>query len=107
MTGRGGESKSDEILKEEVAVETTKNLNRKTKEEQRKELLAKLIKNYNTLMKRSAKTSDDVEDELEKLSKNLNKREAHSSNVSKETERAIKGFNIEVSGKKKRSSRPK
>eukprot|EP00795_Rhopilema_esculentum_P003743 gene3742-15018_t len=106
-SSHSGESKSDEIVKEDVAVETTTKLKRKTKEEQRKELLAKLIKHYNSLMKRSAKPSDDVEDELEKLSKNLNKREAHTSNVSKETERAIRGFDIEVSGKKKRSSHPK
>ena len=103
IVGKDSESKKSVIV-EDVAVESKRNVHAKksTKSDRERELIEKLLKSMN---KREAKKDNDVENELESLANAVDKRSKSGSEdkVSKETAEAIKGFDVELSGKKRRS----
>eukprot|EP00112_Aurelia_sp_Birch-Aquarium-sp1_P019424 Seg48.15 transcript_id=Seg48.15/GoldUCD/mRNA.D3Y31 product="hypothetical protein" protein_id=Seg48.15/GoldUCD/D3Y31 len=93
------------VIVEDVAVESKRNapVKKSTKSDRQRELIEELLKSMN---KREAKKPiNDIENELESLTNAVDKRSKSGSQdkVSKETAEAIKGFDVELSHKKRRS----
>lgn len=88
--GVGGGHSPEAVVKDEVAVES-KERRVATGTKKRKELMAKLVRTYDALLKGGRKSNDDVEEELETIS---NKAAKRSSKASGETAKAISGFDV-------------